>query len=88
MGRTGFIMSMILALLGVVLLSIGLLVQDLLPKVGYMAFTIGGGSYSAATYEPGAALWLHHALAVGCIIVGSLLSARFWEADRKHPPSP
>jgi hypothetical protein len=83
MARVGFIMSMILTLLGVVLLSIGLLVHALLPKVGYMAFRIGGGSYSPTDYEPSAALWLHHALAVGCIIVGSMLSARFYGADQK-----
>ena len=55
MARTGFIMSMILAFLGVILLSVGLLVQALLPKVGRMAFIMGGGSYSPTDYEPSAA---------------------------------
>lgn len=85
MARIGFIMSMILTLLGVVLLSISLLVHALVPKVGHIAFQIGGGFPS---YEPSPVLWLHHALAVGCIIVGASLSNWFWKTDRARPSGP
>ncbi len=82
MERTGFVMSMLLTFLGVVLLSIGLLVQALLPKIAYMAFSVGGGSYNPHSYGLGMAYYLQQGVALGCIAVGAVLSRRIWRIAR------
>ena len=82
MAKIGFVMSMILTVLGILLLAVGLLVHALLPTVGYMAFQIGGGSYSAESYEPSPMLWVYYALVVSCVVVGAMLSIRFCKAEQ------
>ena len=80
----GFFLSMMVAALGVLLLSIGLLIQALAPILGRLAFQVVGGSYSPYAYEPGTALWVHHGLAISCILIGALLSTRFWKAAHRE----
>jgi len=77
-------MSMLLALTGVVLLASGLLLQSVLPKLGRMAFTIGGGSYNPNDYNLGVAFYLHQIITISCILVGGILSRRFCTADRDN----
>ncbi|HCS53131.1 MAG TPA: hypothetical protein DIW81_16310 [Planctomycetaceae bacterium] len=77
-------MSMLLALIGVLLLSGGLLLQSVLPKLGRMAFSIGGGSYNPSDYDLGVAFYMQQVIAISCIVVGSILSRRFCKTDGDH----
>lgn len=84
MNKTGFTISMLLALTGVLLLSGGLLLQSVLPKLGRMAFNIGGGSYDPNDYNLGVAFYLQQIIAISCILVGGVLSRRFCTIGRDH----
>jgi len=84
MNKTGFTMSMLLAITGVLLLSGGLLLQSMLPKLGSMAFSIGGSSHNPNDYAPGIALYLQQIVAISCIVVGGILSRHFCTTDRDH----
>ncbi len=79
MAKTGFVAAILLTLLGIMMLSFGLLTQALLPKIGYIIFSIRGGSYSPQGYELGLAIWAHHGIALACIIVGGLLCRRLYK---------
>lgn len=81
MNKFGLVMSMLLSFLGILLLSVGLLVQALLPKIGRMAFMIGGGSYNPNEFELGVWFYLYLAVAVLCIARGIGLSRSFYAAD-------
>lgn len=81
MAKTGFVGSMVLILLGIILLSFGILTQALLPKIGMLGFQFrGGGSYSPQSYELGLAIWVHHGIALACIIGGAILCRRLYKA--------
>ncbi len=77
MQKIGFITSILLSCFGVVLLSVGLLVQALLPKVALIAFNTRGGRYSPHDYNLGPAFYLQQFVAVVCIVWGVVLARRF-----------
>jgi len=77
-------MSMLLAMTGVLLPPGGLLLQAVLPKLGSMAFSIGGHSHNPNDYAPGIALYLQQIIAISCIVVGGILSRRFCATDGDH----
>ncbi|TWT55352.1 hypothetical protein CA85_49790 [Allorhodopirellula solitaria] len=84
MDRIGFVTSILLSCFGVVLLSIGLLVKTLLPKVALIVFLAHGGRYSSDDYDLGFAFYLQQFVAICCIVWGVILSRRFL---REQPAS-
>ena len=79
MAKTAFVASMVLILLGIGMLSFGLLIQALLPKIGYIIFKFAGGSYSGQEYDLGPAIWAHHVIAVTCIVGGAIVCRRLYK---------
>jgi hypothetical protein len=73
MDRIGFVTSMLLSFCGILLLSIGLLVQAILLKVGHIMFNIHGGRHSPNDYSLGVTFDLQQYVAVCCIVWGVVL---------------
>ncbi len=75
--RTLFLISCLLALTGVNLLIFCVAAQELYPKIGYLIYqSHSPASYDADDYQMNLA-WLY-VLAVGCILVGWIMAARFY----------
>ena len=85
MAKPGFVASILLIAFGMTMLSIGLLTQVLIPKIGYFIFQLKGGSYMPDSYGLGAAIWVHHLVALACIVFGGILSLRLSkDLEQKH----
>jgi hypothetical protein len=80
--RIGFIMAMIMAIVGFVLEAIGPLTRAVIAKLGYMVFKAVGGSYSDSEYDM--SLVSYHIVAGICLALGLVLSAAFYSAASKQ----
>lgn len=84
MKHIGFVMSMLLSMLGILLLSFGLLVPALLPSLAAMAYSFGSGAFVNlqiykiynAIFELGFWFYMQQSVAVLSIVVGGALSLK------------
>ena len=80
-----FILSGLLAIVGVLLLALGALWAALLPLIARMAFMLArGGSFSAEDYVPD--LGSYDTISWGCIIIGLGLCLALYH--RRTPATP
>jgi hypothetical protein len=80
MARMGFVASVGFVALGVLLMAVGLLVQQLVPKIGWLVYQAAGGSYNEGPYI--ISLGVYYAIAIVCVVAGLVLAARFYKQGK------
>lgn len=76
MKKIGFIFSNLSILLGVITLIITSILNEVMPKLGYLVFQASTGSYSESSYKMN--FYLVNFVAIVLILVGIIVSIRMY----------